>query len=457
MPVARRWALLLAGTLTLAGLGVPVGPAYAVEGDCNAIDDDTTDATHVQMPSAPLTELRIEEATDLLAKRDITPGQGVGVAVIDSGVADDDGRIPTVGGFRAAPFSKTDRDTYYHGTAVAGLIAGQERPNGEPVGIAPGASVFDVRVYDAPEDSDDGELGGLTAEGVIAGLEWVAAHVSDGPDKIRIATVALALQPSKELEAVINRLAALGVVVVAASGNRPTDESDPVLGDFAGEPLPGEDAARVVYPAGYLPVVAATSSVPRGVDARDFVVQNSATDIAAPTVNGVSYSMNGVSCLLPPEAATSWAAAEISGVLALLMSAYREHPSRILARLYRTATGAGDLTTRLTGHGVAQPVEALQRPLTFEESGFPETSETNDTVQKARAPRPEADVLADTRRRRRLVGSGRWRSAGDRDAAASGARAAARRALAGNLAEDRGFEPLRACTQPAFQASAIGH
>jgi Type VII secretion system ESX-1, transport TM domain B len=27
----------------------------------------------------------------------------------------------------------------------------------------------------------------------------------------------------------------------------------------------------------------------------------------------------------------------------------------------------------------------------------------------------------------------------------------------GGLAEDRGFEPLRACTQPAFQASAIGH
>ena len=398
MPVARRWAVLLAGALTLAGLAVPVGPAaYAVEGACNAIDDDTTDATEVQMPSVPLTELRIEEATDLLAQRDIAPGQGVGVAVIDSGVADDDGRIPTVGGFRAKGFSKTDRDTYYHGTAVAGLIAGKERPNGEPVGIAPGASVFDVRVYDAPQDSDDGELGGLTDQGVIAGLEWVAAHVSDGPDPIRIATVALTLQPSKELEAVINRLAGLGVVVVAASGNRPTDESDPVLGDFAGDPLPGEDAARVVYPAGYFPVVAATSSLPRGVDARDFVVQNSATDIAAPTVNGVSYAMNGVSCLLPPEAATSWAAAEVSGVLALLMSAYREHPSRILARLYRTATGAGELTTRLTGHGVAQPVEALQRPLTFEESGFPETSEINDTVQKAQAPRPEADVLADTR------------------------------------------------------------
>jgi membrane-anchored mycosin MYCP len=391
--------VLLASASTVAGFTLPVAPAaYAVEGACNEITDDTTDATEVRLPSAPLTELRIEEATDLLADRDTAPGEGVGVAVIDSGIADDAVRVPTEGGFRAAPFSKTSLDTYYHGTAVAGLIAGGARPNGEPVGIAPAATLFDVRVYDAPEDSEDGELGGLTTEGVVAGLEWVAANVTDGPVPIRIATVALALQPSKKLEAVINRLAGLGVVVVAAAGNRPADESDPVLGAFAGDPRPGEDAARVVYPAGYLPVVAATSSVPRGVDARDFVVQNTATDVAAPTVNGVSYAVNGVSCLLPPEAATSWAAAEISGVLALLMSRYDEHPSRTLARLYRTATGAGELTTRLTGHGVAQPVEALQRPLTFEESGFPETSEINNTVQKAQAPRPEADVLSDTRR-----------------------------------------------------------
>ncbi len=55
------------------------------------------------------------------------------------------------------------------------------------------------------------------------------------------------------------------------------------------------------------------------------------------------------------------------------------------------------MTTRLTGHGVAQPVEALQRPLTFDDREVPETSETNNTVLKAQAPRPEADVLADTR------------------------------------------------------------
>ena len=397
MSVGRRVAWLVAGTVVGAGLTLPVAPAaYAEEGACSEIQDDTTDLDEVKAPSLPLEELGIEQATELLERDRTDPGEGVGVAVIDSGVADD-APITQAGGFQATPFSNSTADSYYHGTAVAGLIAGDPRPDGGAVGIAPAAQIFDVRVYDAPEDSDDGTLGGLTDQGVIAGLRWVAANVNAGPVPIRIANVSLALQPSDELEEVVDRLAKEGVVVVAAAGNRPTEEDDPVLGDFAGEPLPGEDAARVVFPAGYESVVAATTSVPRGVDARDFIVQNSATDVAAPTSEGISYSLNQVSCLLPPEAATSWAAAEISGVLALLMSAYDEPADRTVARLLRTATGAGDVTTRLTGHGVAQPVEALQRPLTFDDRDAPETSETDNTVLKAQAPRPEADVLADTR------------------------------------------------------------
>jgi membrane-anchored mycosin MYCP len=395
--VGHRVAWLVAGTIVAACLTLPVAPAYAEEAACSEIQDDTTDADEVTAPSAPLEELGIEQATELLERQGTDPGEGVGVAVVDSGVADD-APITVAGGVQAAPFSRSTADSYYHGTAVAGLIAGDPRQEGGPVGIAPAAEIFDVRVYDAPEDSDDGELGGLTDAGVIAGLDWVATNANSGSVPIRIVNVSLALQPSPRLEAAIKRLDKKGIVVVAAAGNRPTDEDDPVLGDFAGEPLPGEDAARVVYPAGYDSVVAATTWVPRGVDARDFIVQNSATDIAAPTSEGVSYSLNGVSCLLPPEAATSWAAAEISGVLALLMSAYDDEPAaRTVARLFRSATGAGDVTTRLTGHGVAQPVEALQRPLTFDDKDAPETSETNNTVLKAQAPRPEADVLADTR------------------------------------------------------------
>jgi membrane-anchored mycosin MYCP len=390
---------LLCAGLVAAGLTFPVVPAAHAEGEdlCSDIQADARDVDEVQAPSAPREELRIEEATDLLARKGRAPGQGIGVAVVDSGIAGSN--VNVVDSVRNPEFSKSGSVAFYHGTAVAGLIAGRPRPDGGgPVGIAPAASVYDVRVYDAPDDSDDGELAGLTDAGVIDGLNRVADSVAAGVP-IRIVNVSLALRHSDALEEVIGRLADLGVVVVAASGNRPEDESDPVLGDFAGEPLPGEDAARVVHPARYESVVAASASVPRGEDARDFIVQNSATDIAAPTIDGVSYALNGVSCLLDSEAATSWAAAEISGVLALLMSAFPNEPAeRIVARLYRTATGAGDVTTRLTGHGVAQPVEALQRPLTFDDSGAPESSETNNTVLKAQAPRAEADVLADTRR-----------------------------------------------------------
>jgi len=398
VPVGRLLAWLLAGVVAGVSLTLPTAPAaYADVAECSGIQDDDTEADPVKIPSAPLEELRIKEATEMLAREDTAPGEGIGVAVVDSGV-DPDAPVNEQGALPLnEDFAKTDASVYYHGTAVAGLISGEARTEGGPVGIAPAASLIDVRVYDAPEDADDGEFLGLTDAGVIDGLNRIANDVTVGDVRIRIVNVSLALEPSAPLERAIKRLAAKGVVVVAAAGNRPSDEADPLLGDFIAE-RQGEDAARVVYPAGYESVVAVTSSVPRDIDAREFVVQNSATDIAVPTIDGVSYALNGQSCLLSPVAATSWAAAEISGVLALLMSAYDEPPARTVARLFRTATGAGDVTTRLSGHGVAQPVEALQRPLTFEKGGSPETSETNNTVLKAQAPRAEADVLDETRR-----------------------------------------------------------
>lgn len=403
VPVARLLGSALVATLGAACLTIPAAsPAYAEVGACDAIDDDTTDADPARTSSAPYAELGIEEATALLRGERTAPGQGIGVAVVDSGV-DDDAPVNEVGALPTDPrFSRTNASVHYHGTAVAGLISGAERPDGDgPVGIAPAAAIYDVRVYDDVEDDPEQGVRGLTDEGVVDGLNRIADDVTPvrGQPRIRIANVSLALQPSDALERAVRRLHAKGVVVVAAAGNRPLDDSDPVLGDFAGEgPLPGEDAARVVFPAGYESVVAATSSAPRGVDPRGFVVQSSATDIAVPTVDAVSYALNGQSCLLEPVPSTSWAAAEVSGVLALLMSAYDEPPGRTVARLYRTATGAGDVTTKVSGHGVAQPLEALRRPITFQKGGAPETSETNNTVLKARAPRPAADVLEDTRR-----------------------------------------------------------
>ena len=89
MSVARRGAGLLAGAIACAGLTVPIGPpAYAEEGACSEIQDDTEDVDEVKAPSVPLEELGIEEATELLKREGKGPGEGVGVAVVDSGIAD---------------------------------------------------------------------------------------------------------------------------------------------------------------------------------------------------------------------------------------------------------------------------------------------------------------------------------------------------------------------------------
>ena len=65
------------------------------------------------------------------------PGSGVTVAVVDSG-----GRRhrPDDGGARRPPEFPTVFPSDYHGTVVAGLIAGHESDSG-PIGIAPGATI----------------------------------------------------------------------------------------------------------------------------------------------------------------------------------------------------------------------------------------------------------------------------------------------------------------------------
>ena len=74
-----------------------------------------------------------------------------------------------------------------------------------------------------------------------------------------------------------------------------------------------------VFPAGYDDVVAVNATaagipVTEGeIDVRGSVLQSSAIDVAAPTYDAVTTSVNGGTCVLPT-VATSWAAAEVSGV-----------------------------------------------------------------------------------------------------------------------------------------------
>ena len=100
-------------------------------------------------------------------------GSGQTVAVIDSGVAYDhialgEGFGPgyrVVGGW---DFAEEDANPYddgpsgYHGTHVAGLLAGQ---SDDFSGVAPGADIVSLRVFD---DAGNGQL-----EWIESALQWV--------------------------------------------------------------------------------------------------------------------------------------------------------------------------------------------------------------------------------------------------------------------------------------------
>lgn len=408
----RSWRRRCAGTLAAAGLAGTVGvgaglgapvPAYAaeVEADCSQLSADTqsTDTYATTRTSEPLEAMGVPEATAALQAQGRVPGQGVTVAVLDSGIPDGLGftlQHSPVPGVKQPP-------TYYHGTAVAGLIAGPARPEeaGGAIGIAPGAQLLDVQVYDDPAaQAEDTEVSGITLQNVLDGLDVVIARAREL--NIKVATVALALPfDDRGLQKRIARLWKLGVVVVAPTGNRPSEDTDTsyLVDDFAVH-RPGEDARDFVHPADFKRVLAVNASMtgtPDGTDPYTYVLENSATMIAAPTAGAVSYAAIGGTCLLEAPA-TSWATASVSGALALLQSYYDETPAQAVSRLLHTANGRTDVPNTLMGAGEVQVDEALTRPLTIDEQG---TVVGDDGVieqqQQVSAPQAPPDLLASTR------------------------------------------------------------
>jgi membrane-anchored mycosin MYCP len=381
------------------GLGLGAAPAEAalVDTDCAevAADDQAVETT---APSVPYDRLGMAAAWQVFERRGRVPGAGVRVAVVDSGVSPAAG-LPVV---EQVSFSDSLEPGDYHGTAVAGLVAAPVRGGSAPlpVGFAPGAELVDVRVYDSVVP-DEGEVG-LEAPRVAAGLRWVA----DNADRLRIGVVnvSLTVEPTDELEAAVRAVVDQDVVVVAESGSRPQD-GEPLFDVFGGEPKRGEDAAGAIFPAGYDDVVgvAATadgaSTTGEPVDVRGAVLQSSAVDVAVPTYDAVTSSLAGGTCLLP-SVLTSWAAAEVSGVVALMRARFADDNARqVVSRLLDTADGSPANPTVLTGAGVVQPLEALTRPLRPGRDGtMPDNAEERDTNPRAQAPVPPEDRLAQTRR-----------------------------------------------------------
>jgi serine protease AprX len=168
---------------------------------------------------------RVTGARDLW-KRGIT-GDGVDIALIDTGIAPVVGAPTTVAGadlsMDAAQPNLRFLDGFGHGTHMAGIIGGRDpqvtnpaQANGRFVGIAPGARVVNVKV---------GAMDGTVhTSQVVAALDWVVQNRQANGMNIRVVNLSYGSPATSDWKLDPLAWAAeiawrRGLVVIAAAGN----------------------------------------------------------------------------------------------------------------------------------------------------------------------------------------------------------------------------------------------
>jgi membrane-anchored mycosin MYCP len=246
-------------------------------------------------------------------------------------------------------------DCVGHGTAVASIIAAAPVPGVSFTGVAPAARILSVKI-----SGTDTFPTSVTPQGIVDAVQF-------GADVINLSLATPDDVPA--LRNAVEYALSHNVVVVAAAGND----------------LP-QGGAGPFYPAAY-PGVLAVGAVGSGGALAAFSDRHTPVAVTAPGVNVTSaYPGTFPDAYAPVQNGTSFAAAFVSGVVALVRSA---HPglsaAQVVARIEATARGAAGPGT---GHGMVDPVRAVTAVLPAESgagSGAGGTGGQGRPAQTARA------------------------------------------------------------------------
>ena len=231
----------------------------------------------------------------------------VTVAVIDTGIdrSTADWDMNLVGGYNCAPDADStdvgwDSDGYSHGTSVAGIIGALDNDHGS-VGVAPGANLWSVKVFDA--------RGRGSTSTLLCGLNFVNDNIGGGAG-IQVVNMSLGTSPGKkvkskactdgmkdDLHLAICSVVDGGATVVAAAGNDATKAKRVKPGAYAEVVTvsafkivgPGEDRfAGFSNFGGAVTLSAPGVSVEVLVAGQEFIGSADGTSFSAPQVSGAA-------------------------------------------------------------------------------------------------------------------------------------------------------------------------
>lgn len=243
-----------------------------------------------------------------------TRGDGIKVAVIDTGVESTHSELKVLGGYSSIEGDASWEDGHGHGTHVAGTIAAADNEKGV-VGVAPNVDLYGVKVLNAKGEG--------TYATVIAGVQWAVEN------KMVIANMSLGGdETTQAFKDAMQAAADKGLTVVAAAGN---------------------NSGAVGYPAKYPSTIAVAAS-----DSNDkgayFSSRGPEVDVIAPGARIYSTFKGGGYKTLD---GTSMASPHVAGLAALAAAATGARGvDAIRAALKGAATKLPGVSDSLNGAGM---------------------------------------------------------------------------------------------------------
>lgn len=305
-------------------------------------------------------------------------GEGITIAILDTGFYHRHPDIDMVGGYSVFPDDAWSNDHSGHGTHIAGIIGAN--PDSSYPGIAPGADIYGIKIYHAADMDDRGYVSTDVAS-VIKGIRHAITIEAD----ILVISSGLTFHDPNLYE-IILEAHNQGMLIIAASGNGNTS---------------------VNYPASYDEVVAVTAIDEEMQPALD-IIFGKENDFAAPGVNigGLSIPESAYSFPYIFMSGSSQATPHVAGLAAIIMQKHNVRGQEAVEWMRRYTLDIGD--ANLYGHGLLHyvsdvdeteivedepPVEEDVQPATGSDQTDDETSDSENESGEVR--KPDSSRVAD--------------------------------------------------------------